>query len=68
MAFFEYLSPTGKNSQKPVSDINANKTAEIQTLSLTIARKGKLKGKAQVLGTALRYQVAGMIGYSQHNT
>ena len=62
VAFFKYLSPTGKNSQKPVSDINANKTAEIQTLSLTIARKGNLKGKAQVLGTALRYQVAEMIG------
>ena len=43
VAFFEYLSPTGKNSQKPVSNINANITAEIQT---DIARKGKLKGKA----------------------
>ena len=43
VAFLEYLSPTGKNSQKPVSNINANITAEIQT---DIARKGKLKGKA----------------------
>ena len=35
VAFFVYLSRTAKNSKKPVSQKNANKTIEIQTLFTT---------------------------------